>query len=323
MLYEEDSRHSHRRPGADRRAGFLPTIDGPPMNADPQPLFLPGARVRVIRSPFDGAPYRIFTAVPEQPPPETGYPTIFLLDANATFMSTVESLRMRVRRQASTGIPPAVVVGIGHDTDDAYDTARRRHDFIREARHPDRPDTPVPGGAGTLTRLIDEVVRPLAAADAPLDPARQTLIGHSLGGCYVLSRFVENPAAFESYIAISPSVWADEQWLHARAATLGARLPAGHAPRRVMITVGEFEQTLAPWQAGLPDPERVLAMRQARAMRDKAHDLARRLSGAETQRLIVRFEELPGEDHSSSAMVGISRGLRFALWPGAAALHNV
>ncbi|MGV6872515.1 alpha/beta hydrolase [Pseudochelatococcus sp. B33] len=293
------------------------------MNADPQPLFLPGARVRVIRSPFNGVPYRIFVAVPEQPPPEGGYPAVFLLDANATFMSTVESLRMRVRRQASTGIPPAVVVGIGHDTDAAYDTARRRHDFAREVRHPERPDTPVPGGAGVLTRLIDEVVRPTAAADAPLDPARQTLIGHSLGGCYVLSRLVENPAAFESYIAISPSVWADEHWLLAQAATIGARLSADLPPRRVMITVGEFEQTLAPWQADLPDRDRVLAMRQARAMRDKAHGFARRLSEGHAPRLIVRFEELAGEDHSSSAMVGIGRGLRFALWPGAVVLHNI
>lgn len=293
------------------------------MTTDPQPLIMPGASARTICSPFDGAPYRIFIALPEQPPPDKGYPAIFLLDANATFMSTVESLRMRARRQASTGIAPAVVVGIGHDTDEAYDTHRRRHDFARVIRQPDDPDTAVPGGAGTLTRLIEEVVRPLAASLAPLDPARQALIGHSLGGCYVLSRLVETPASFESYVAISPSIWADEAWLTAQAVTLGDRLPEGVIPRRVLITVGEFEQTLAPWQADLPDPARVLAMRRARAMRDKAHAFARRLSEGRASRLIVRFEELAGEDHSSSALVGIGRGLRVALWAGTDGLRNV
>lgn len=291
------------------------------MNADPQPLFLSGAHMRVIRSPFDGTRYRIFIALPEQPPPAAGYPAVFLLDANATFMSTVESLRMRARRQASTGIAPAVVVGIGHDTDDAYDTARRRHDFAREIPHPEQPENRIPGGAAALTQLIDDVVRPLAAREAPIDPSRHALIGHSLGGGYVLSRLLENPAAFESYIAISPSVWADEHWLLEQAATLSARLPKGLPPRRAMITVGAFEETLAPWQAELPDPDKVLARRQSRAMRDKAHGLARRLNQA--QPLIVRFDELPGEDHSSSAIVGISHGLRFALWDGAAALHNM
>lgn len=295
-------------------------MNADPLNAGPQPLLLPGAQVHVVRSPFDGLPYRIFIALPEQPPPENGYPAVFLLDANATFMSTVESLRMRARRQASTGIAPAVVVGIGYDTDAVYDTERRRHDFTREK--PARDGAPA-GGAGTLTRFIDAAVRPLAASAAPLDPARQTLVGHSLGGCYVLSRLVEDPAAFESYVAISPSVWSDETWLLDRAAGLGARLAGDLPPRRVMITVGEFEQTLAPWQLRLPDPDRVIAMRQQRAMRDKAHRLAVRLSAAGGERLIVRFEELPQEDHSSSALVGISHGLRFALWPGAAALRNV
>lgn len=293
------------------------------MNTNPQPLLLPGASVRTLRSPWDGTAYRIFIAVPEQQPPPLGYPAVFLLDANATFMSTVESVRMRARRQPSTGVPPTVVVGIGYDTDGAYDTARRRHDFAREIRDPDAPEAPRPGGAGQLTRLIDEIVRPLAAGEVALDRERQTLIGHSLGGCYVLSRLVADPAAFESYIAISPSVWSDEDWLLAGAATLAQRLPAGRAPRRAMITVGEFEQTLAPWQADLPDPARVLAMRGARAMRDKARDIARRLAEAGGGKLIVRFEELPGEDHSSSALVGIGHGLRFALWPGAAVLRNV
>lgn len=310
----------------------MPDSEGD-MNTDPQPFHVPGVRVHVIRSPFDGFAYRIFIAQPEQPPPDTGYPAIFLLDANATFMATVESLRMRVRRQASTGIVPAVVVGIGYDTDDAYDTARRRYDFSREVIPPTEIGTstasakaasvPATGGAATMARLIDDVVRPLAARAAPLDPSHQTLIGHSLGGCFVLSQLVQNPAAFESYIAISPSVWADEDWLLAHAATLNERLPTDMPPRRALITVGEFEQTLAPWQTELSNPERVLAMRQKRAMRDKAHNLARRLGVNDPDRLIVRFEELPGEDHSSSALVGISRGLRFALWPGAAALRNI
>lgn len=293
------------------------------MIENPQPLFMPGASVRVVHSPFDGARYRIFVAVPNQPPPERGYPAVFLLDANATFMSTVESLRMRARRPASTGITPAVVIGIGYDTVDVYDADRRKYDFTRAVPDAGSSTTSSAGGAHIFTQLIDEIIRPLAAREVPLDPARQTLIGHSLGGCYVLARLVENPVAFESYIAISPSIWSDEQWLLDHTRTIACRLPEGIPPRRVLITIGEFEQSLAPWQAHLPDPERIVVMRRARAMRDRAFGFARCLYERSAQQLIVRFEELPNEDHSSSAMTGISHGLRFALWAGAAELCNM
>ncbi|MFD2251057.1 hypothetical protein FHS82_000207 [Pseudochelatococcus lubricantis] len=296
------------------------------MDNAPQPLFLPRTSVRVVRSPFDGFAYRIFLALPEQAPPAAGYPAIFLLDANATFLTTVEAVRMRAARQDSTGVAPAIVIGIGYDTDNPYDQHRRVHDFTLPHTR-DRPRGnagPRPtGGAQTLARFIAEVVRPLVEREAPLDRARQALFGHSLGAYFVLSQLLLDPGAFESYVAISPSVWWDEPWLHANVPLLPARIGEEQAPRRALIAVGEYEQALAPWQQALPDTERIVALRQERAMVDRSRDLARLLAAHAPARLIMRFEELAGEDHSSSALTGISHGLRLALWDGAGTLHNV
>lgn len=296
---------------------------------EPTPLILPRSKLRYARSPVDGCIYRILIALPEEPPPPDGYPAVFLLDANATFLTTVESLRMRSRRTGSTGIEPAVIVGIGYDTSGAYDEERRIYDFTRSdtnvAQRTSR-SAHTTGGSAFFARFIDEIVRPLAANEAPLNLTRQSLIGHSLGGCFVLSRLLEHPQSFESYIAISPSIWSDEAWLLEQIKHLPARF-IDASPRRVLITVGEFEQSIAPWQSSLPDIERIIAMRSERAMRDKARNMASNLvhttKDMGPNRLIVRFEELLGEDHSSSALVGISHGLRMALWAGAAALHNV
>ncbi|WP_433455809.1 alpha/beta hydrolase [Pseudochelatococcus sp.] len=296
------------------------------LDETPRPLILPHAGTRTVRSPADGFDYRIYCALPTQPPPDAGYPAIFLLDANATFLTTVEAMRMRAARQASTGVSPAVVVGIGYDTDGPYDQNRRIYDFSLP-HTTDRPRAggmPRPtGGALALAQFIIGTVRPLIAREIPLDAERQALFGHSLGAYFVLSRLLLAPHDFQTYVAISPSVWWDEDWLHAGTHGLDARIGAAISPRRLLIAVGEYEQCLAPWQQTLPERDRVITLRRERAMVDRSRHIARRIAERGRERIAVRFEEMPGEDHSSAALTGISRGLRLALWQDAAVLRNL
>src|SRR3546814_550819 len=53
-------------------------------------------------------------AWPDYPPPENGYRVIYVLDANAMFLTTVETVRSYQRRPDIASDPGALVVGIGY-----------------------------------------------------------------------------------------------------------------------------------------------------------------------------------------------------------------
>ena len=172
------------------------------------PFSLPRTEVRSWTAP-DGQQYRILIAHPSEPAPPSGFPVLYLLDANATFATVVEAIRMRAHRPASTGVVPAVVVGIGYPVEGPYDRHRRIFDFTAEA-----PPSPVAewppdartGGASAFLDFLALLHRDLEPQLA-IDPTRRAVIGHSLGGRFVLHALFERPGLFANYVAISPSVW--------------------------------------------------------------------------------------------------------------------
>ena len=50
-------------------------------------------------------------------------------------------------------------------------------------------------------------VQALSAQGAPLNLARATLFGHSLGGLFVLETLRADPTLFARWVAVSPSLW--------------------------------------------------------------------------------------------------------------------
>ncbi|MBL3615547.1 alpha/beta hydrolase, partial [Bacillus sp. RHFS18] len=88
---------------------------------------VPGTEVREMRSK-GGRTYRIFVSFPQEEPPASGFPVIYLLDANSVFGTMAEALRVQSRRPEKTGVVPAVIVGIGYPTDQPF-SAERHSDF--------------------------------------------------------------------------------------------------------------------------------------------------------------------------------------------------
>jgi len=277
---------------------------------------LPRTDVRSWSAP-DGQQYRILIAHANGPAPASGFPVLYLLDANATFATVVEAIRMRAHRPAATGVVPAVVVGIAYPVEGPYDRYRRIFDFTAGA-----PASPVAewppdartGGAPAFLDLLERLHRDLEP-ELAIDPARRALVGHSLGGRFVLHALVERPDLFANYIAISPSVWLHWDHLVTRVGELAERLAAAPAHVGVMIGVGEYEEPLAPWQADSPDAAEILKRRAERQMISRARTLADRLKGLEGFGLRMSYEEFAREDHASVVPVALSRSLRFALAP--------
>lgn len=83
---------------------------------------LPGTERRVLHARATRREYHIMISRPVgNPPSPSGYPVIYMLDANAAFATMAEAVGLRSRRPEVTGVVPSVVVGIGYATDEPLD----------------------------------------------------------------------------------------------------------------------------------------------------------------------------------------------------------
>lgn len=270
---------------------------------------LPPYKTSRMRSKASGLDYEIFVYVPDTPPPEDGFPTLFVLDANSDFLIVAETLRRVSRRPLATGIAPAIVVGIGYPNTQSYDLDRRYLDFTRgPSTCPSAADIPASacGGQEHYVRFFAEEVLPDITSRYPSDPGRRSILGHSLAGYFVLELLASHPGLFSAHVSFSPSIWWDRDGLAARLAARSGRCPAA----RLYIAAGRYEQELAPWQRADHLDESYLQTRLDRRMVDSAREIAR-LVGESDPGAAVRFELGEEEDHATIVNTLLCRALRF------------
>ncbi|WMT39952.1 alpha/beta hydrolase-fold protein [Paenibacillus sp. D2_2] len=174
-------------------------------------MHVPGTQVWDLQSHLSGREYQIYIVEPMGPPPEGGYPVLYTLDANATFGSLAEAARLQTR--GPHGMVPFVIVGIGYNSNDPIVTSERFYDytvFADDSELPKRPDGsawPLTGGAEVFLDFIEYELKPLIEKEFPIDRAKQSLFGHSLGGFFTLYTLFKRPSTFRRYFAASPSIW--------------------------------------------------------------------------------------------------------------------
>jgi uncharacterized protein len=294
------------------------------------PFDLPKLQQTVIASAA-GAPYRIVVATPARPASAKGYPVIYVVDGNAWTGIISEIIRTNVEFGLQSAVEPAVVVGIGYPIDDAFDMTRRTLDLTS----PVPPDRVTPeigsepvGGDVALMDFIDKAVKPTIETRFKIDRNRQTLMGHSLGGLFTLRTLFNRPQSFQTYVALSPSIWWDE-----RAVTKEAQEFVKNANRpqklRVFLSAGELEQYFsAPYIAHArdvlrrsfkakgktdADADQLLNELQASrksAMVGNAREMAELLGTGDISATFVEFRD---EDHFSVVPVALGRAVPFAL----------
>ncbi|WP_426445448.1 alpha/beta hydrolase [Paenibacillus sp. S-38] len=264
---------------------------------------LPGTEQFLLQAEGRQQPYRIMAAAPLQEPPPQGYPVMYVLDANALFGTVVEAMRVQSRRPEKTGVHPAVIVGIGYPHNEPFDPSRF-YDFtmptsleVLSALPVRRPGQEVPptGGADQFRSFMEHRLKPRIEQDYPIDRSRQSVIGHSLGGLFVLQTLLTQPHTFQTYIAGSPSIHWNKAMIAEQMKQLSARLPLISSRLNLLITVGELERD---------HPSR---------MCDNARELYDRLALLSFKGLNTGFHEFEGEGHVTVLPGMVSRGLRFAL----------
>ena len=133
---------------------------------------------------------------------EARFPVLYLLDGPSHFNYATGIVNFLAANQR---IPPMIVVGIAN-TDRSRDLSPPTEQQAEIER------SPTHGGADNFLRYLDEELVPWVDENYRTLPHR-VLVGHSLGGLFAVHTLVSGSTLFDSYIAISPSMWWNDQRL--------------------------------------------------------------------------------------------------------------
>ena len=161
---------------------------------------------------------------------------------------------------------PFLVVGIEN-------TERRRDLTGPTESAEDRKIAPRVGGSALFRRFLREELMPEMRRRYRTS-GETAIVGESLAGLFVLETFFLEPDLFDTYIAVSPSVWWDNQSLARSAA---ARLKRYTGPPKSLY-VGEIDE---------------------KELQEGTRVLAGALGEAAPASLTWRYEPTPNEDHGT------------------------
>lgn len=149
-------------------------------------------KTKVIESKILGEKRTLWVQVPAGSA-ERKYPVLYVLDGGVHLPAIVAMLNL------DEGLlPKMIVVGIANNT-------HRNRDLTPHKS----PLLPKSGGGKKFTNFITQELIPYIDQNYPTQPHR-TLVGHSLGGLFVINALLNHPKYFHNYIAIDPSFWFNE-----------------------------------------------------------------------------------------------------------------
>ncbi|MEL6132624.1 MAG: alpha/beta hydrolase-fold protein, partial [Bacteroidota bacterium] len=156
---------------------------------------------------------------------DKSYPVIYLLDGSMDedFLHIAGLVQFGSFPWIAM-LPESIVVGIAN--------VDRKRDFTYPSQDPrDQKEFPTTGGSARfipfLTAEVPQYIRQHYRTDTT-----QTLIGQSLGGLLATEILLKQPASFDHYLIISPSLWWDEERL------LQIDIPSLEKVQSVYVAVG-------------------------------------------------------------------------------------
>jgi len=201
--------------------------------------------------------YRLWIGKPQRPAPASGYPVLWMLDGNAA----ISALASQQLQALANGQAP-LLVAIGYQTDQRIERSARTYDYtpvvpgLAEQRDPLTGQAS--GGVDAFLDLLEQHMRPMVAAVAPIDAQRQMLWGHSYGGLAVLHTLFTRPWLFSDYAAASPSLWWNDGAIVAEMQGLQGRLGSHRPGLLLMRGTREPANPRGPLQGDVQRPARAL-----------------------------------------------------------------
>jgi predicted alpha/beta superfamily hydrolase len=236
---------------------------GPSMAQDSAPpVLLAHTEFRTIDSNKIGQRYYLLVALPDDYKTSAkSYPVLYVLDGwHFPLMAFMED-----NISYSKKMPPIIIVTISQG---ATQEAARTRDFT-PSKVKERPGSG--GGAAFLDFLEHEVI-PFTDRTYRTVPTDRALLGHSLGGLFVLYALEHRPSLFQRLIAASPAIGWDHRTLFSAFEHL-KQLPT---PVRLDLSVGGDE-----------------------GLNNDVAAFAKLLDTMKPANLDYRFTIYPGENHDS------------------------
>jgi predicted alpha/beta superfamily hydrolase len=139
------------------------------------------------------------------------YPVVYLLDGSAHF----HSVTGLIQHLSNSVLPEMIVVGI-QNTDRTRDLTPTHSTTSPYGQTPEMLKNS--GGGDRFLSFIEKELMPYIDTTYPVAPYKM-FVGHSYGGLLVMHTLLHKPQLFNSYVALDPSVWWDNQALVKKAIT--------------------------------------------------------------------------------------------------------
>jgi predicted alpha/beta superfamily hydrolase len=273
----------------------------------PLPLAtIPRSEEFVLRS-NSGRAYRIRISLPHDIEPDLplmirGAKTVplYVLDGGESF-GAVSSLARTM--QWGGELPPCLTVAIGYEDEEKAEKLEYRRYDLTPTQHPalggyDKSTPDSWGGSAQFRSFIVDTLRPVIEKQFDVDGPRSVLIGHSLGGLFTLDTLVQSPAAFGNYLAMSPSLWFDDELVLKQ---LENSLEKGVSyPGRVAVYVGDREERISEPKA---------------RMTSNVLELDRLVAAHRSSFSGVEVSVLPRTSHHTIIGPALTQGLQFLISP--------
>lgn len=200
-------------------------------------------------------------------------PVVYVLDGSSLFLTTVAAARF----MGNQGLAPQmIVVAVPSGT-------TRTRDLTPSCAVPDK-EFPDGGGADRFLRFLTDDLRPAIEGRYRTEPFR-VLIGWSFGGLFAVHAMLNEPASYDAFIAVSPSLWWDQEAEIEKA----RKLFASGAPLKKFLYISHGREN-----NGIPA---------------SVETFATVLGRAAPARLRWRMDYLAGDNHGSTPARAIYNGL--------------
>ena len=214
------------------------------------------------------------------------FPVLYVLDGDNHFALLAQYVEY-LSRSDVLAMPKTIVVGIPN-TNRTRDLTPTRSVLNYEGK-PDTSSYKGSGGNENFLQFIQTELMPLIDNKYQTAPYK-IFAGRSFGGIASLNCLLTHPNLFNAYVAISPSLWWDKEYVLKRT---DERLKTGSAfNKRLFVSDGNeggphsfFHQHLVKLDATLARKKR--------------------------QRLIYRYKHYPSETHMTEPVVAYYDALRF------------
>ena len=161
------------------------------------------------------------------------YPVLYLLDGGVQqdflHVAGVASLAADYRN-----IREFIVIGV--------ETLDRYHELVHPSEVPrERERLPTAGGSQTFRQFLATELLPYVQKHFRVTD-ESVLMGESAAGLFVVETFLQQPALFQGYVAISPSLWWNKQSLAASAPGFSKR--AEYRNKRLYLSIADEGDTM-------------------------------------------------------------------------------